>query len=112
MSRFAGVHFHLPKKSSTTRSNATAWWRSALFREPRVLSEFTASSQHASRSSVCQQSNRTQKLIQTKKFNRTPSSHVKAQDPLAELPWSPEENHGYLLEGRDHCAQKDGLGEA
>ena len=24
----------------------------------------------------------------------------------------PEENHGYLLEGRGHRAQKDGLGEA
>ena len=62
----------------------TTLWRSALFREPQVLGEFTASSQHASRSSVCQQSNRAQKLIQTKKFNRSPSSHVKAQDPLAD----------------------------
>ena len=50
----------------------------------KVLGEFTASSQHASKSSVCQQSNKTQKLIQTRKFNRSPSSHVKAQNPLAD----------------------------
>ena len=73
--------FTFPRR---TQSLVTAWWTSALFRELRVLDEFTASSQHVSKSFVCHQSNRTQKLIQTKKFDRNPSPHVKAQDTLAD----------------------------
>ena len=65
---------------------------------------------------MCHQSNRTQKLMQTKKFDRNPSPHVKAQDALADDFLGPQRKTMviYLWGGRGcggHRAQKDGLGE-